>query len=502
MDETAAREVVLVRVLDRAEPESPRWTAADRAWASRVAAETVGSGATPEAFVASRAHAALQRLLPRDRPASTAVWRWLQRPLWRPTLVLLAAVLAFVAGAAVDRVGGPYINLLAPPAWAIVVWNAGVYVLLLAGALVGLVRRRPATPGPIAGLVRKAVRRSSDMGAPRGLDDVGLAGAWPDFAAEWMRATAPLTAARASAVLHAAAAALAAGLLAGLYVRGLALDYRAGWQSTFLDASTVHAVLGTLFAPASRGSGVPLPDLAGVEALRLVAANGGIEGGGSAAPWIHLYAWTLGAAVVLPRALLALWSLGRARRLSRRFPLPLHEPYFQQMLRHLRSGAARVRLCPHAQAPSAQATLALRDICARVWGEGVQVDVDPTVGYGDEDVTPPPARGAEPDAAIALFDMNATPEAEQQGRFVRRLAQTLPPAVPLLILVDEAAFDARFATMHDRTAQRRAAWAALARTFGTAAVFVDLASPDLSVADRMMQAALDRPVERPPAATA
>jgi predicted kinase len=194
---------------------------------------------------------------------------------------------------------------------------------------------------------------------------------------------------------------------------------------------------------------------------------------------------------------LALWSLGRARRLSRRFPLPLHEPYFQQLLRQLRSGAARVRLCPHAQAPSAQATLALRDISARGWGDRVQIDVDAAVGFGDEErAAAPAATAADVDAAIVLFDMGATPEAEQQGRLVRRLADALPAGVPLLLLVDEAAFRARFATLEDRLAQRRAAWAALARSFGTAAVFLDLSAPDLAVAERMLHAAIDRPVQR------
>lgn len=498
MDEAAAREVVLVRVLDRAEPEVPQWTAADRAWATRVAAETVGTGATPEAFVAARAHAALQRLLPRDAAASAGVWRWLQRPLWRAGWVLAAVAVAFLAGALVDRVGDSrHVDLLAPPVWTLVAWNAVVYVWLLAGGVVALVRRRPAEAGPLARLVRRAVQRGSDQSAPRRLDELGLARVWPAFGAEWLAATAPLTAARAAAVLHAAAAALALGLLAGLYLRGLVLDYRAGWQSTFLEPPAVHALLSTLLAPASRLSGIALPDVAGIEALR-IAADGAAAAGAadSAAPWIHLYAWTLVLAVVVPRGVLALWSLGRARRLARRFPLPLHEPYFQQLLRQLRSGPARVRLVPHAQPPTAQATLALREICARVWGDRVQLDVDPVVAFGDEDALPA-SSGADPDAAIVLFDMGATPEDEQQGRLVRRLAQALPAGVPLLLLVDEAGFGARFAGLGARMTQRRAAWAALARKFGTAAVFVDLGAPDLAVADRMLQAALDRPVQRP-----
>jgi hypothetical protein len=62
--------------------------------------------------------------------------------------------------------------------------------------------------------------------------------------------------------------------------------------------------------------------------------------------------------------------------------------------------------------------------------------------------------------------------------------------------MDEAAFRARFAGLDERLAQRRAAWAALARAFGTAAVFVDLERPDVATAERLLQAALDRPVQR------
>ena len=52
-------------------------------------------------------------------------------------------------------------------------------------------------------------------------------------------------------LMHALAAALALGLIGGMYLRGLVFDVRAGWQSTFLDAGSVHAFLATALAPAS-----------------------------------------------------------------------------------------------------------------------------------------------------------------------------------------------------------------------------------------------------------
>ena len=84
------------------------------------------------------------------------------------------------------------------------------------------------------------------------------------FAALWLERSRGLATRRAETLLHAAAAALALGLIAGLYLRGLVFDYRVGWQSTFLTPEAAHAVVTTLLAPAARLSGIALPDVAGV----------------------------------------------------------------------------------------------------------------------------------------------------------------------------------------------------------------------------------------------
>ena len=81
---------------------------------------------------------------------------------------------------------------------------------------------------------------------PAGAGD--SAPAWNRFFADWTVLGLPLNSARMALVLHFSAAALALGLMAGLYLRGLVLDYRAGWQSTFLQAPAVQALLDTLLA--------------------------------------------------------------------------------------------------------------------------------------------------------------------------------------------------------------------------------------------------------------
>ena len=322
MTEDEARQVLLLQARELAQdtkdaPASP-WTAEDRAWATRQAVSAVGEQATPEPWVLARTALALQRLLPKDAVAKA----WLQRRVWHPAWAVLAAILGLAAGLAVDQLGPPQrVNLLAPAVWAVVAWNALVYVGLL-------------LPNPWHGF-----RRWLSQGLQKG--DASLGRLWAQHAA-------PLTLSRLALVLHMAAAALAAGLMAGLYLRGLVLDYRAGWQSTFLDAPTVQAGLNLLLAPAQALTGIQVPDVA---PLRLAP---GVDAQATAAPWIHLLAVTLAWVVVLPRLLLAAAAARRARRLSARFPLPLDTPYFEALhplMRPDRSPQVRLLWWAHPQAP-------------------------------------------------------------------------------------------------------------------------------------------------------
>ncbi len=326
MTEQEARQVLLLQSRENG-PASPHWSADDRTWATRQAVATVGEQATPERWVVARAVVALQRLLPRDPAAQ----RWLSRRGWHAAWVLLALVLGFAAGVVVDQLGPPQrVNLLAPQVWAVVAWNLLVYGMLL-------------VPWPGFGL--RALLARWGLGADEGA------------AALWSQHAGPLLANRVALVLHAAAAALALGLVAGLYLRGLVLDYRAGWQSTFLTTGQVQQALQWLLAPARWLTGTALPDVA---ALRV---GPGADAQASAAPWIHLYAATLAIFVLLPRGLLALAAGARARRQALHFPLPLNTPYFEALHPLMRPGlSSTVRLL---WLPSAQpVSLFGSEVCA------------------------------------------------------------------------------------------------------------------------------------------
>ncbi len=469
MNEAAAAQVLLLRAYEST--DFAAWTDADRAWAGRAALQSVGADAAADDFLAARAQLALKKLAPHDPRLA----RWQDLRTWRVETLWVVIVLGLLLGLLVDRIGSAQrINLLAPPVWAVIGWNLAVYAWLLAQAALASDR-----PGALRQGLARALQRWRTRQLARG--DGASAAAWKGFAADWATLSLPLNGARIALALHLGAAALALGLIGGMYLRGLVLDYRVGWESTFLDAGTVSATLSALLAPASALSGIGVPDAAAMQALRI---EPGAPGVASAAPWIHLYALQLLLLVLLPRLALALWAGVRASRLSRDFGLPLQEPYFQR-LRTLQRGKQRMlRVWPHAMAPDASAQAVLGRLFARVFGDGVQPRFAPAVAYGDEVEIAAPADDAA--LRIALFDLAATPEADSHGQLLQSLAGAEPP----LALIDEAAFVARFGADAQRLPARRQAWTELAEAAGAKAVFVNLRDTDLSAAEAALQAAL------------
>jgi hypothetical protein len=318
----------------------------------------------------------------------------------------------------------------------------------------------------------------------------GLAAAIGTFAGDWAKLAMPLATARAAGVLHWAAAALALGAVAGMYLRGLAFEYRAGWESTFLDAAQVRALLAFALAPGTWLTGIAVPHAAHLEGIRFSASGAGEN----AAPWIHLYAATAAVVVLAPRVLLAVANGLAARRWTARFPLPLDDAYYARLLRSYGRGAAKVRVVPYSyQAPPA-AVQGLASVVARALGPHAELVFADAVAYGNEDAIGD-VGGA--DVVIALFALAATPERENQAAFAAALAQRVPAGSALVAMVDEAGFARRFAQQPERVAERRAAWRDALEPLGVEAVFADLAEPDLAAAEAALTAVLDRAAGTP-----
>lgn len=473
MDERAALDVVATRAVETGDADRTLWTDADRAWATRAAGEIVGEGAAAERFLARRAHLVLERLAERRSriPRAVAGLRW------RPWVGAGLIAAAFIFGAIVDGIGSAArIDLLAPPVFGLVAWNLAVYVLL------GIATLR--TRGPRTGALRRALTRAAGRvsggeavraNAVSGVEAAIVA----MLARQWAALAAPLYAARAARILHVAAAALAAGVVAGLYVRGLAFEYRATWESTFLGPAAVHALVATVLAPGALVTGLAVPDVAHIAALRAPASE-------NAALWLHLLAATVAVVVIVPRLLLAAVAGIVERRRAARFAVTLDAPYFRRLLRGYRGGSARVDVVPYSYTLAPAAQEGLRAVVGRAFDGDAVLTLAPAVAYGDEDR----ARGRSDDAAalLPLFNLAATPEPEAHGRFAAVLAPHDDGGAAAVALVDESAWRARWGAADARLEERRAAWRAVLAPCGIAPLFVDLAAPDLAAIERAFDA--------------
>lgn len=332
-------------------------------------------------------------------------------------LAPIALVAGLVLGLLVDAVGtSGRINILAPPLLGLLLWNVAVYALLAVAQMRGDV----GGPQPM----RRALSR--------GLHRLGVADA-----------------SQVAPALHAGAATFALGALAAMYLRGVAFEYRAGWETTFLSVDTVHRLLATVLGPASRLTGLPLPSVAELDALHFRRG-----GGENAARWIHLYAVTVLLVVVLPRALLAIVAARAA---------PGAAPDTRDAL--------SVRVLPYSYHLAPERLPALAGALERGTGRRVVMSVAEPLPLGAEDeldrLLPD-----QPPALAALFSLSATPESENHGVFVAALMARVRE--PLVVLVDEADFVRRFTGAQARRDERRQAWINVMRERGVTPQFVDL----------------------------
>ena len=481
MNEQDARNALLIRAFETA-PPTPHWDDEDRDWASRSAAQIEGEKADAEAFVSRRASLAAERLASRV----PAVGHTLAAVQWRPWAGWLAVLGALLAGMVLDALSADQrINILAPPILAILLWNLAVYLLIALRAIASAGRGPRAPPIGMPGPMQRLLARLT-MGLPKSLLKPESTSPLALFVRQWLQLTAAVNTARVVAVLHHAAAAFASGAVAGLYVRGLVFEYRAGWESTFLGVDFVGSLLQWVLGPASFLTGIALPDAGRLAAMRLPGGTGE-----NAAGWIHLHAVTVLLVVVLPRIVLGWFQSLRARHLADDLPVPLADGYFQN-LRRLHGGhAARVRVLPYSYQPSPEALDGLRRLLQQVYGDKVQLWMLPSVPLGGEDHLDTVGREAVA-LTLALFSLSATPEYENHATFMAALARALPAHAALVALIDESAFIRRFGATSGRLADRRATWRRiLSSRVDIEPVFVSLEREEAGDAGRKLAEVLD-----------
>ena len=473
MDESSAANLIAMRAVETTDSTRALWSDEDRAWASRAAAEVVGAEAAPDVFLARRAALATERLGARQ----PVLLRTIRAARWRPWVGSVVVGSAFVLGVLLDQVDRTQrINILAPPVLGLLIWNLCVYVAIAAGYVVRY--GDTAKPGPLRGAI---TRMAGGRSGPR------RAGAMRDaivaFVQEWATRSAGLYGMRGARILHLAAAVFGAGVIAGLYLRGVAFEYRAGWESTFLDAPTVRSIVAFAYAPGAFITGITVPDVDAVAAIRSPAAE-------NAARWLHLMAATVAAIVILPRLVLALVAGMIERHRSLHFALPLDEPYFQRLLRGYRGGAARVRVIPYSYTPSSAAMAGLEAVVARAFGGSAAMIVASPIEYGADGALAGLAKSGAGTTWLVLLNASATPEHEVHGAFLAQFAREGAGAEAILALVDEGPWSTHWQDAPSRVADRRAAWRQLAEEARVPIVFVDLAAPELAAVEQALDEAI------------
>ena len=489
------RRILLVKAVEEHDTDASVLTHAEREAATRSALRTHaapprdGTAAARDArawrVLEARAGELYRRLAERHPVVARTVL--LESRATQAALVLL--LVAFVAGLALSVVDARVrIEIVAFPLLGLVLWNLVVYLALAVAAVrrgrAGT-RRPAATPGVSAWPLRLSWRRAAGLVRQASFYHRPLAAALRRFSDDWWPIAQPLLALQGKRLFHLGAAAMALGLVAGFYVRGIALEYRAGWESTFLDAGQVRAVLGLLYGPASAASGIALPATdAAIEALHW---RGG-AGGGQAAPWIHLIAVTALLFVVLPRLVLATVStLALARESHRLEPPDALLPYAREVLGESDATPAAIvaRVTPYAYRPADASRAGLERLLRAAYGAATVIDLDAPLAYGEEDRAGGHfgrgARGGD-GLEVVLFTLASTPEAENHGAVLVAARDALAgdrAAMRMLALVDEAPFVAHArgdAALVARAGERRRAWRDFATRHGCEPCFVDLAA--------------------------
>ncbi len=489
MREATLRAVLMVRAIEEVDRAGTILPPSDRAQATREGVRALGAGVDEATLLAD------DRLLARalgdraERLVGPLVGRFpivdeaLGRTRTPAGLLIVLLLVAFATGIGLSALDGSRrINILAFPFLGLIAWNLAMYAVLA----IGWIRRRT-RPAAMASSGRAWTRRLFERRIAPLLREtrrvhVVLGEALGSYAAACGVLGSAFIAQHARRWLHLAAAAVAIGLIAGLYVRGTVFRYEAGWESTFLGPAQVQSILGVLFGPVAAWSGVQLPaTIAEVEQLRWTAAGGG----GDAAPWIHLIALSLILYVVMPRLLLAavatlgLWKLDRATPLADDL-----RRYAADVLRG--SGIVRssgvASVTPYAYEPSDAALAGLTR-----WLQGAagasQVERRTTLRYGEEDMAGPAfAVGAHrvADLHVVVMNLAATPEAENHGVVIaaaRDAAHRARPPAGVRVVIDESPYAARFAgdaSLASRVDERRRLWRNFVAGYGLEADLLPL----------------------------
>ncbi len=475
LTEPQARDILFLRALDEVDDAGALLT---RASFENLADPTDAelAQARPERQTAVLTDRLRDRL---ERQFSLSLEKW--RGAAGEPGITAPAFLSFALGLGSNYLGASgRVNLLLNPFIALLGWNAAVYLWLAFFANRRLKRAPAGLRDNLAFWLRHKLDRFS-LGAPTASPGQSrtLAKARLRFLKLWFTECGGISRARVAATLHALAAIFAAGVIAGMYWRGLAQSFVFEWESTFIrDEPTLRSLLHVLFAPV-------------LYLAKPLFPNGLPAVGGEGPAWIHLFALATLGYIALPRAILAWAAWRRARALARSIRLDLNHAYYIKLIDALKADRRELFLYSYSYTLSPEQRDRLGQAIRRIWGDRLQLSTRESVTWGETAIDPPARHDME---TIWLFCFNGaqTPEDEVHGALVQRLLESArAKSAAFLAAVDHGRLDP------ERRERRRGPWAAVFAKAGLDRfAWLDLDRP---IADQSSLDQFAQSIWRPPA---
>jgi len=375
----------------------------------------------------------------------------LHRPVLPGWLVLGGWVAAAALGFGMTQLGNEReLNLLALPLLGLLLWNG---VVMIASLVVECWPRSvvgsAANEGGVSRLLHLLNRRATPPLTPVA-EAVKLA-----FAELTGEIGGRLLQRRFRAWLHVAAALVALGSITAMFARGWSREYRVVWESTLLGADGAGQFFGGLFGSASRVFGIAIP-LDQVTAMQ--RGDGHATQPSDALPWLQLYGGTMLLGVVVPRLMLMLIALGRARQELQGEIARQGWPGFAiKLLRRVEGGDEDLLVLALGQSVDARVRSRWEEWLRELFGGRVKLDLQ-HLPEGEEDEWLGQWQ-PEDGRAVLVFFMATTPEEEVQAQLVRQLLLRLEekhfePEITLLL--DAMALEQRWPA--SKFASRQALW--------------------------------------------
>jgi len=487
--ERRAHIILLVRAFEESDPEGLVLPLRERTKASRRALMVTGlsgeSGESAAAWKIRAGEAVLRRArllfdgLVRQHPGLPRVLHLAQLGSSTAPGVL---VVAFVAGLLTNALGPQRnINLLSLPLLGLLAWNLAIYAGMLLMRLIRGRRQVRSVVDFLSGMFLKGAmaRRIHSSRVTEGRmspESKIIVKAVMRFGAMWHRMARKLLASRVRRILHMGAIAMIAGVVIGMYLRGFAFEYRATWESTWLDTNQMQTLMRVILGPAAWILGVAIPD---VTPLR------GPDGSGPAGLWIHLYALTALLVVGLPRVVMATYESWRAQHLGKMLPIDLGETYYRRLFSAWRGAKRYVEIVPYSYTPRPGSMASLKTLLFDYFGARADLRVRDPLAYGGEAELALPERITEavPDEAgvaerdfcvVVVFNLAQSPESEVHGAFLEDITTQIDTKhSQLLVVLDVSPYRERVDD-RERVRQRIDAWARVVHDAGLTALPIDL----------------------------